>query len=125
MIKTVTVQFESGGIPYSYLFDGEIKTGDHAVVKVPSGRHSSQESYKVVEVLSVKDGRGPKACKHIVDVVDTASYEQRLETEAKRQAIIAELNQRQKKLDEEQRFALLAKYDAGAAALLAELKALD
>lgn len=124
MIRTVSVQFCATGKTYTYLYDGEVKVGDYVVVAVPRTRYSADESYgyQVVKVTDIVEGRGPKATKYIVDVVNVEAYEQRVENEKKRQAIIAELTERQKKMDEETRFAMLAARDPEAARLLEELR---
>lgn len=122
MIKTVFVTFQeeySTERQYSYLYEGDIAVGDLAVVKTP------RKGYAVVRVDRVEEGRGPKAEKFIIDTVDVAAWEERIEREAKRKRLVKELEARQKRLLEEEQFAWLAAQDPEAAEMVRQLKELS
>lgn len=110
---------------YDYLYDGgeALERGDVVVVAVGEGQLVS--SMRVVRVTDVIEGRSSAATKHVVCRVDVSSYLARLNRAAERELILAELEARQKKLDETSRFGELALSDPEAAILLERLKSLS
>jgi hypothetical protein len=120
-MKTVTVKFinrssyDTGDKVYTYIarFD-DIQVGDFAIVDVAG-------KYSVVQILDVQAGIGPKATKHLVQMIDDTDYKEAVVTEAKRKAILKELAEIDSKIKDKVRYAHLASVDPKAAELLNQL----
>lgn len=123
-MKTVSVTFnDSSGYnrkTYHYIYDlnEPVEKGDILVVNV-SGE------WKLVTVQLVEEGVSSKATKHIVDKVDTASYNKRQELERRRTVIRTQLESLLKSQEEILKYEFLAQKSTAARELLEELKAIN
>ncbi len=117
-MKTVQVKFPQTPHNYEYyLLPGQEATeGTYVVVDSP------YNGYTVVKVVkTVLEGKATKA---VVAVVDDKQYLEYQKNEARRQAIVKELEKLAKREDEKLKYRWLAQNNAEASALLNELERL-
>lgn len=113
MENIVLVEFPTSYKEYAFRNDIEgIEVGDKVVVDTAGG-------IVVAEVTKV-DVVSNKASKYVVQKIDTAAHEKRLEKANKIKELKAKMEERRKKLQEIEIYQILAKEDDEMAALLAE-----
>lgn len=118
-VKVVEVKFDDYGSKYNFKTDIEgIAVGDKVVVDTAHG-------FSVATVTSLEQHTTKKATKFVVQVIDVAKHEERLEREAKRLAMVSKMEARRKKLQEMEIYRLLAKEDEEMAKLLEEYQEME
>lgn len=104
---------------YKFKAEDDIKEGDRVLVVTTRG-------YRVLDVTQDSvDVSIEKVSKWVVCKVDTKSFFERKVIEKKRQSLIDKMSSRQKKLEKELVFHMLAEKDDEMKSLLEELKQLD
>ena len=124
VVRSVGVKFKdanpnwnSCGRIYNYLVDGlEIEVGDNVVVLTPSS------GLTLVEVVSVSDK--PEGTKYVVDKVDLAGHQARVDKQKLKEQLTKEIINRKNQIDENRILDLYAKEDKVFAGLLAQLRAI-
>jgi sulfate adenylyltransferase subunit 1 (EFTu-like GTPase family) len=116
----VGVQFKGHPTEYIFSTDIELKVGDMVVCDTRYGLSIGE-----VINLEVSEEQALKSCKWIVQRIDMAAHEARLEKVKRVGDIKRKMNNRKKKLEEEAIYAWMAKEDKEMAALWAEYKELQ
>lgn len=129
VLSVIFIDGEDRGCPssgrlYQYFvppfIEHDFKPGDLAIVK------GSSEKMCLVRVEEVIDAAKPhKATKAIIGTADISHYQRETDRRARRAELIHELEKLEARRTERARFAELAKGDAEAATLVAELTQLD
>lgn len=119
--RTVVVQFAGSTKRYHYLWDGEVRVGDLAAVRVRSGGGQDDQLLAVREVLA---GRSPQATRWLMGVIDPEAWERRQRIEVERRRVRAQLEEEARRQAEAEQYRRLASSATGAA-LLERLAALD
>lgn len=116
--KIAVVRFEGNTKQYDFKTDIEgLDAGDKVVVDTSIG-------FSIAKVHSIKDV-SKAATKWVVQKVDLAGHQVRLEKEKKFQGIKDKMETRRKELEEVNIYRILAKEDEGMALLLKEMDALN
>lgn len=117
IVRSVGVKFSGNYTVYNYLVEGlDVATGDYVVVLTPSA------GLQVVTVVEVSDK--PVGTKYIVDKVDLAAHQARIDKAEKKAKLMQELAARKARIDEDRILDLYAKEDKEFAAMLKELRSL-
>ena len=117
IVRSVGVKFSGNYTVYNYLVEGlDVATGDYVVVLTPSA------GLQVVTVVEVSDK--PVGTKYIVDKVDLAAHQARIDKAEKKAKLTAELMQLKAKIDVDRALNDYAKDNKEFAAILKELRSL-